>query len=469
MNKHFDLIAIGGGSGGLAVAEKAAGFGKRVAVVEASKIGGTCVHSGCVPKKVMWYAANLAHAVDDAADFGIPARRGQTDWAKLIAGRKRYIGRINDYWNGHVADSGITRINGSARFIDASHIEVNGHVYSAEHIVVATGSHPIVPPVSGADLGITSDGFFALEKQPRKVAVIGGGYIGVELAGVLRALDSEVTLVAREERVLKAFDPLISEALMDEMRKQDIDLRLGFQVAGLARTDVGISFDAVTGERLDGFDCVIWAVGRIPNTGALDLSAAGLEVRSDGTVPTDAYQNTTVAGIYAIGDVTGRKPLTPVAIAAGRRLADRLFGGKPESKIDYDNIPSVVFAHPPVATVGLTEEEARERYPKVVVYKTEFTPMRYALSEHAAKTAMKLVCAGEEQRVVGIHLIGDNVDEMLQGFAVAVKMGATKADFDNTIAIHPVSAEELVTMKTPEPQPESIQDLPTDREWREVA
>ena len=469
MNKHFDLIAIGGGSGGLAVAEAAAQYGKRVAIVEAGKIGGTCVNNGCVPKKVMWYAADLAHAVDDAAGFGIPARRGETDWASLVAGRERYIGRITSHWNGYVEDSGIERVSGFARFVDAKRIEVDGETYSADHIVIATGSHPVIPPVPGADLAITSDGFFELAEQPKKVAVIGGGYIGVELAGMLRALGSEVTLVAREGRVLKDFDPMISEVLMDEMRAQGIALRMGVQVTGLTSSNVGIALDSADGVRLDGYDRIIWAVGRAPNTRSLDLEAAAVETLANGIVPTDEYQNTNVSGIYAIGDVTGQKALTPVAIAAGRRLADRLVGGKPESKVDYDNVPSVVFAHPPVATVGLTEAQARGQHEMVTVYKTAFTPMRHALSARGVSTAMKLVCVGEEQRVVGIHLIGDNVDEMLQGFAVAVKMGATKADFDNTVAIHPVSAEELVTMKTPEPEPDATQDLDTGLEWREVA
>ncbi|MEJ2592067.1 MAG: glutathione-disulfide reductase [Candidatus Thiodiazotropha sp.] len=469
MNRHFDLIAIGGGSGGLAVAERAAAHGRRVAVVEPARMGGTCVNNGCVPKKVMWYAANLAHAVDDAPAFGIPAQRGATDWRRLVEGRQRYIGNINRYWDGYVETLGVTHLRGHARFIGPGEIEVDGQTYGADHIVVATGGRPIVPPLPGAELGITSDGFFELTEQPRRVAVIGGGYIGVELAGMLAALGSEVTVVALEERLLEVFDPMISQVLMHEMQQQGIALRLSFQVAGLARTAAGIALDAIDGERLDGFDCVIWAVGRAPNTRSLNLQAAGVEVRSNGIVPTDPFQNTNVPGIYAIGDITGRTPLTPVAIAAGRRLAERLFNDQPESRVDYDNIPSVVFSHPPVATVGLTEPAARERHQKVRVYRTEFTPMRHALSEHGVTTAMKLVCAGDEERVVGIHLIGDNVDEMLQGFAVAVKMGATKADFDNTIAIHPISAEELVTLKVPEPDPVEHHSIDGGVEWKVTA
>ena len=417
----------------------------------------------------MWYAAHLAQAVDDASGFGIPARREATDWAALVAGRDRYIRNINSYWDGYVDDSGITRIDGRARFVDARTVDVNGERYSADHIVIATGGRPIVPPVPGAELGITSDGFFALTRQPRKVAVIGAGYIGVELAGVLRALGSDVSVIALEERVLELFDPMIGDVLMGEMRRQGIELHMSFRVAGLARTGAGIAVDSAAGERLDGFDCVIWAVGRAPNTRDLGLEAAGVDTRANGIVPTDAFQNTSVPGIYAVGDITGRTPLTPVAIAAGRRLADRLFGGRPQARLDYDNIPSVVFAHPPVGTVGLTEPQARERYGKVTIYQTDFTPMRYALSAHGVTTAMKLVCAGEDQRVVGIHLVGDNVDEMLQGFAVAVKLGVTKAQLDDTVAIHPISAEELVTMKTPEPEPVAHHSIDYGVEWKESA
>ncbi len=469
MNRHFDLIIIGGGSGGLAVAEQAARFGRRVAVVESGKMGGTCVNNGCVPKKVMWYAANLAHAVEDAGDFGIPAKRGDTDWAKLVEGRQRYIENINCYWDGYVEELGIRHLQGRARFIGPGEIEVDGQAYGADHIVIATGGRPIVPRVPGAELGITSDGFFTLEEQPRRVAVIGGGYIGVELAGVLAGLGSEVTLVALENRLLEVFDPMIGQVLMREMQQQGISLRLGFQVAGLAKRGSGISLDAVDGERLDGFDQVIWAVGRAPNTGDLNLQAAGVEMRGNGIVLTDEFQNTNVPGIYAVGDITGRTPLTPVAIAAGRRLAERLFNNQPESRVDYENIPSVVFSHPPVATIGLTEPVARQQYEKVTVYQTEFTPMRYALSSHGVTTAMKLICAGKEERIVGIHLIGDSVDEMLQGFAVAVKMGATKADFDNTLAIHPISAEELVTMKVAQPEPVEHNSIDTGIAWKETA
>ena len=454
MSQHFDLIAIGGGSGGLAVAEKAAQFGKRVALIEGAKLGGTCVNAGCVPKKVMWYAANLAAAVADAPDYGVQVRADGLDWGKLIAGRNQYIADINGYWDGYAERLGLTRIDGFARFVDARTVAVGDQHYTADHIVIATGGRPIVPRMPGADLGITSDGFFALDEQPKRVAIIGGGYIGVELAGVLSALGTEITIVALEDRMLALFDPLISETLAENMRLHGIDMHLQFEVAGIERDEQGLVLAARDGQRLTGFDQVIWAVGRAPNTRELNLEAAGITVERSGVIPTDAWQNTTVPGIYAIGDITGREPLTPVAIAAGRRLAERLFNDKPDSKLDYENVPTVVFAHPPIGKVGLTEPEARERYgDTLTIYETRFTPMRYSLNAHGPKTAMKLVCAGEDEKVVGIHLIGDGVDEMMQGFGVAVKMGATKADLDNTVAIHPCSAEELVTLKVPVRRP----------------
>ena len=472
-NKHFDLISIGAGSGGLAVAENAAMSGRKVAVIEAGRIGGTCVNNGCVPKKVMWYAAQLAHAVDDANSFGIPAQRGKTDWRALVDARDNYIDNINNYWDGYVNEQGIHFIQGYAQFVDATTVEVDGEHYTADHIVIATGSQPIVPLVPGAELGITSDGFFQLEQQPERVAIIGGGYIGVELSGVLRALGSEVTLVAMEERLLNLFDEMISENLQTQMQQQGIDVRTSFQVAELSQHEQGLSVHSNTGKIIEAFDSVIWAVGRRANTQQLKLDAAGVDVLPHGVIVVDDVNNTNIDNVYAIGDVTGKATLTPVAIRAGRELADRLFaasadGSSAKAKkmlIDEQAVPSVVFAHPPIATLGLSESEARQQHDRVSVYSSRFTPMRHALSEAGATTAMKLVCVGEQEKIVGIHMIGDGVDEMLQGFAVAVNMGATRADFINTIAIHPTSAEELVTMRIPDPEP--VLDITDDVEnWK---
>ena len=447
----FDLIVIGGGSGGLAVAEKAAGYGRTVALIDPNPLGGTCVNQGCVPKKIMWYGAHLAHAVKDAPEFGVPVGTvaDDFDWARLVDGRQRYTKGINDYWRNYIEGLGINHIRGKARFVDAKSVQVDGIEYTADHIAVATGGRPIIPGVSGAELGIDSDGFFALERLPRNVAIIGAGYVGVELAGVLRALGSRVSLMAQKDRVLESFDDLISETVAASMRQQGIDLHLGFKVEQLDKNGTGIAVTSGNGERLEGYDQVIWAVGRRPNTDDLGLQAAGVECSANGLVPTDAFQNTNIEGIYALGDITGRSPLTPVAVAAGRRLADRIFGGQVSARLDYENIPTVVFTHPPAGSVGLTESEAMEKHTRVSVYESSFTPMRYALNDSGFVTAMKLVCAGDEERVVGIHMTGDGVDEMLQGFAVALKMGAAKADFDSTVAIHPSSAEELVTMKRP--------------------
>lgn len=448
---HFDLIAIGAGSGGLAVARKAAQLGRKVAVVEARELGGTCVNRGCVPKKVLWHAAQLAHAVEDAPDFGISTSKSKTNWRQLVQGRNDYVGRIQDNWQNNLQLDNISIINGEAEFLSKREISVNGQVYSADHIVIATGSQPIIPPLPGAELGISSDGFFALEEQPEKVAIIGGGYIAVELAGLMNALGSSVTVVALENRLLERFDVMLGEELQQHMQSQGIEVHTGFQASELSKDESGKRLHSVKGDLLSGFDVIIWAVGRSPNTRGLNLDAAGIRYLHNGTVPSDEYENTNVPGIYAIGDITGKAALTPVAVSAGRKLAERLFADKPESRQDYEMIPSVVFAHPPVASIGQDEASAVETHDDgVTVYESHFTPMRYALSSKGYhKTRMKLVCAGPEEKVVGIHLIGDAVDEMLQGFAVAVKMGANKADLDATVAIHPGGAEELVTMKNP--------------------
>ena len=446
--QDFDLIALGGGSGGLAAAERAAQLGKRVLLIEPNALGGTCVNLGCVPKKLMWYGAQVAESLRNAAGFGFDVEVKGFSWKTLVDARRARVKGIGDWWAGYAVEQGITLVKGLGRLVNASTVEVDGVQYSAPHIVVSTGGRPFVPPVPGAELGITSDGFFALDEQPQRVAILGGGYIGVEIAGLMRSFGSEVTVADIAPRILMPFDLMLSETLSQHMRHEGIELRMPFRSAGLRKTDAGIVIDGAEGEALGPFDCVIWAAGRKPNTDGIGLDAAGVEVQPNGFVPTDEYQNTNVPGVYAIGDITGRMALTPVAVAAGRRLIMRLFAGQAEAKLSYDNIPSVVFSHPPMGSVGLTETQAREQFgTAVTVYQTDFTPMKYAMVAHKAPTAMKLVCAGVEEKVVGIHLIGDGADEMLQGFAVAVKAGLSKVDFDNTVAIHPTSSEELVTLK----------------------
>ena len=446
----YDFVVLGGGSGGLAAAQRAAEYGARVAVVEPGRLGGTCVNVGCVPKKVMWNAAQLAHALDDAAGYGFSVTRHGHDWAALKHGRDAYVKRLNGIYRRNLERKSIDWVRGAGRFSAANRVATDrGDVLDAGHVLIATGGYPIVPDLPGAERGITSDGFFELEALPRRTAVIGSGYIAVELAGVLRALGSEVVQLVRYDSVLRAFESALGRHLVEHMRAAGIDVVAGAVPEAVQYGDGGLTVRTADGREFEGFDCLLWAIGRSPNTAALDLPGAGVATGPRGHVVVDAHQNTSVSGIYAVGDVTGKAQLTPVAIAAGRRLADRLFGGQPDRRLSYDNIPSVIFSHPPVGTVGLSEAQARERFgdDSVRVYRSEFVPMYNALTEHKPRTVMKLVAVGEDERVAGCHLIGAGADEMLQGFAVAVTMGATKADLDNTVAIHPTSAEEFVTMR----------------------
>ncbi len=446
---HFDLLAIGAGSGGLSVVERAAAHGARCAIVEPDRLGGTCVNRGCVPKKILWYGASLAHSLREAGDYGFSLTTGKFDWQRLKTVRDAYIGDIRGWYGDSLADAGIEKITGSARITSAHTVAVGKQSYSAEHIVIASGSSPFVPEIPGSELGITSDGFFGIDRCPQRVALVGGGYIAVEIACMLRAYGAEVTLILRGSQLLRNFDNMLREVLLEEMLDNGINILSSLQVQRVRETKAGEkSLSCNTGLELGGFDLLLWAMGRTPNTAGLGLDSVGVEVRDDGHILTDDYQNTNVPGIYAIGDVTGRFPLTPVAVAAGRRLADRLFGGMPDRHLQYQNIPTVVFSHPPVGSVGMTEAEARERHGKAVkIYQSRFSPMYAVPLKHGRKSAMKLVTVGTDERIAGCHVIGPGADEMLQGFAVALRMGATKADFDDTVAIHPTSAEELVTMK----------------------
>ena len=447
---HFDLICIGGGSGGIASARRAAEYGAKVAVIESARLGGTCVNVGCVPKKLFWYAANTADALANAPLYGfadIPAQP-RFDWAHFKRERDAYIARLNGIYGNNLDKSGVTLVRGHARFLDKNRIDVNGQSYSADHIIIATGGSPTLPQIPGAELGSTSDDFFALESQPKVAVIVGGGYIACEIAGVLQALGTQTHLVIRGERPLRQLDADISASLGDAMREQGIQLHTSRQVQSVSKNGEALAITLDNGDVLNA-DFLLWAMGRHANTHSLDLANAGVITRANGEIPVDAYQNTNIPGIYAIGDNTGAIALTPVAIAAGRRLAARLFNGDTQARLDYDNIPTVLFTHPPIGTVGLNEQAAQAQHGKdnIKTYRAPFTPMARTFAAHKAKTLMKLICLGKEERVIGIEMIGDGVDEMLQGFAVAVKMGATKADFDRTVAIHPTSAEELVTLR----------------------
>uniref|UniRef100_A0A8C2INS0 Glutathione reductase, mitochondrial n=2 Tax=Cyprinus carpio TaxID=7962 RepID=A0A8C2INS0_CYPCA len=464
---RFDFLVIGGGSGGLAGARRAAELGATAAVIESHKLGGTCVHNvSCVVKNVMWNTSTHAEYLHDHEDYGFEGAKAHFNWELIKRKRDAYVSRLNQIYRNNLDKGKIESIHGYARFTDDPEptVEVNGKKFTAPHILIATGGHPSTvseDDVPGASLGITSDGFFELESCPKRSVIVGAGYIAVEMAGILSTLGSKTSIIIRQGGVLRNFDALISSNCTKELQNQAYPNILMFsQVKSVQKTDKGLSVKLVTKdpddkdaqEKCDTIhevDCLLWAIGREPNTAGLNLSSIGVKLDERGHIVVDDFQNTTRAGVYAVGDVCGRALLTPVAIAAGRKLAHRLFEGKADSKISYNNIATVVFSHPPIGTVGLTEDEAIKTWGKdsVKVYTTSFTPMYYAMTTRKSQCIMKLVCAGKNEKVVGLHMQGFGCDEMLQGFAVAVNMGATKEDFDRTIAIHPTSSEELVTLR----------------------
>ncbi|AXW86481.1 glutathione-disulfide reductase [Lonsdalea britannica] len=450
MTKHYDYLAIGGGSGGIASINRAAMYGKKCALIEAKYLGGTCVNVGCVPKKVMWHAAQIAEAIHNyGPDYGFDVTVNGFNWDTLVKNRSAYIDRIHHSYDNVLGKNQVEVIRGFARFVDAHTVEVNGEKITADHILIATGGRPTLPDVPGAEYGINSDGFFELDALPKRVAVVGAGYIAVEIAGVLNALGAETHLFVRKHAPLRQFDPLIVETLVEVMQAEGPSLHTESTPKAVVKNADGSLTLQLEDGKTQTVDCLVWAIGRQPATDNLNLEAAGVALDDRGYVKVDKFQNTNVDGIYAVGDNTGAVELTPVAVAAGRRLSERLFNNKPNEHLDYSNIPTVVFSHPPIGTVGLTEPQAREKYgdEEVKVYKSSFTAMYTAVTQHRQPCRMKLVCVGPEEKVVGVHGIGFGVDEMLQGFAVAVKMGATKQDFDNTVAIHPTGAEEFVTMR----------------------
>lgn len=448
--REYDYIAIGGGSGGIASINRAASYGQKCAIIEAKYLGGTCVNVGCVPKKVMWYGAQIAEAINlYAPDYGFDVTVNQFDFAKLRESREAYIDRIHQSYERVLGNNKVDVIRGFAKFVDAHTVEVNGELIKAKHILIATGGRPSHPNIEGAKYGIDSDGVFALKALPKRVAVVGAGYIAVELSGVLHSLGVETHLFVRKHAPLRNFDPLIVETLVEIMNSEGATLHTHAIPQKVVKNDDGSLTLFLEDGRSQTVDCLVWAIGRVPMTDQLNLEAAGVKTNSKGFIEVDKYQNTNVQGIYAVGDNTGAVELTPVAVAAGRRLSERLFNNKPTEHLDYNLIPTVVFSHPPIGTVGLTEPQAIEQYgaKNVKVYKSTFTSMYTAVTQHRQPCRMKLVCAGPEEKIVGLHGIGFGVDEMIQGFAVAIKMGATKKDFDNTVAIHPTGSEEFVTMR----------------------
>lgn len=448
----FDLIVLGAGSGGLAAAFRAASHGARVALLAEGPLGGTCVNVGCVPKKAMWLAADLAQKMAMARElgFGMPDVTPALDWPTFITHRQRYITNIHGSYQQRLGESRIALLPIRGRLVAPNTVECSDGIrLSAQHILIATGGRPHRPNIPGAELGIDSDGFFHLGAAPAHVAIVGAGYIAVELAGVLQALGSHVELLVRGRRVLTGFDDDITAQLVEDQRQHGIHTHFDYALLSLhAAPDDKVVVRNVAGSDSSPCDSVIFATGRQPNSDDIGLEAVNVARDASGHIIVDAFQRTSVAGIHAVGDVSSKIALTPVAIAAARRLMDRLFGGQPDAVLDYADIATVVFSHPPIGKVGLTEAEARLQAGDTVrVYRASFRPMLHALASSPQRSLFKLVCVGEDERVVGIHLLGEGADEILQGFAVALKRGICKRDLDDTIAIHPTSAEEVVLMR----------------------
>ena len=456
---HFDFLVVGGGSGGLGAARRAASYGAKVAIIEKGPIGGTCVNVGCVPKKLMYNASTLREAIDDARDYGSEVIKGDNfAWRACKQARDAYIERLHrNYWTNLEKDN-VKTILGTATFLSDHSIQVDHTTYTADHICIAVGGHPKKPDIPGQEYTIDSDGFFALEEQPKRVAVVGAGYIAVELSGVFNGLGSKVDLYVRQDKALRKFDSMLVDMLDDEMKKSGINITSHSKITEVTKQPDGRLSLTITRQPKDGqptqstagdYDCVLMAIGRVPELEKLKPEKAGVKLSKEGFVAVDEWQTTNVTHIYAIGDVCGMVELTPVAIAAGRKLSDRVFGGKKDSKLDYNNVPSVIFSHPPIGTIGLSERDAVRQYGagKVWKYEARFTNMYHALTHRRTMTGMKILVVGEEEKVVGLHVIGLAADEMIQGFGCAVKMGATKADIDNVVAIHPTASEELVTMR----------------------
>ncbi|KAG6008337.1 GTP-binding protein gtr1 [Claviceps pusilla] len=466
ITKETDYLVLGGGSGGLGSARMASSkFGAKTMVVEASRLGGTCVNVGCVPKKVTYNAAAIAETIHDAKAYGFSVEQtAPFDWATFKKKRDAYIQRLNGIYERNLGNDKVEYLHGWGRLVSKNQVEVTQDdgskvLVNAKKILLAVGGRPSSPPsIPGAELGLNSDGFFDIDKQPKKVAIVGAGYIAVEFAGMFNALGTETHLFIRHKTFLRNFDPMIQETVTKEYERLGVHVHKESQATKLEKDADGkltVTYKDGQGNEssISGVDHLIWAVGRVPETDKIGLKEVGVKLNEKGHVMVDEYQNSSVDGIYALGDVTGQVELTPVAIAAGRKLAHRLFGPAQFStlKLDYQNVPSVVFSHPEVGSIGLTEPQAVEKYGKdnIKVYKTSFTAMYYAMMEPDQKgpTSYKLIVTGPEEKVIGLHIMGLGSGEMLQGFGVAIKMGATKADFDSCVAIHPTSAEELVTLK----------------------
>jgi len=446
-NDDFDLIVIGGGSGGVRAGRLSAGFGARVAVIEAREFGGTCVNVGCVPKKLFAYAAHVADDMHDAAGFGWRIEPGHFDWPTLIENKNREIARLNGIYQRLLEQAGATIVRGAARLLDAHSVAVGERRLRSERILIATGGWPQVPAVPGAEHVLTSNDIFHLETLPHRTVVVGGGYIAVEFAGIFNGLGRATTQLYRGALFLRGFDDDARRFLAEEMRKKGIDLRFDADIARITRDLGELELTLTDGSSLR-CDLVLYATGRKPNTRGLGLQQVGVSLRADGAIEVDANYRSSVPSIYAIGDVTDRVNLTPVALAEGTALAWHLFrdGGK---AVDYEFIPSTIFSTPNLGTVGYSEAQARAKFGDVAIYRSSFTPLKHTLSGSSEKTLMKLVVERATDRVIGAHMVGPDAGETIQGLAIALKAGATKTLFDRTIGIHPTAAEEWVTMREP--------------------
>ena len=445
----FDLFVIGGGSGGVRAARMAAQRGARVALAEVGALGGTCVNVGCIPKKLYSYAAHYAEAFEEATGYGWSAAQPVLDWGLLKANRAREITRLNGIYQGLLTGAGVQTIPGWARLVDPHTVEVNGQQHSARHILVATGGSPQVPDIPGREFVLTSDDMFDLDPFPQRLVVVGGGYIACEFSSIFQGLGAQVTLLNRGDQILRGFDEEVRNFVAGEMRKTGIDLQVKTEVQAITRTAKGLDVALKSGTVLQA-DAVLYATGRAPHVRDIGLEAAGVEQGKGGAITVNAQYQTSVPSIYALGDVTARVQLTPVALAEAMVVVDALFGTGQRS-MDYEFIPTAVFTHPSIGTVGYTEEAARERFggDDIRVFRSEFKALKHTLSGSSERTLMKLVVEDATDRVVGLHMVGADAGEIVQGFAVALRAGATKAVFDSTIGIHPTAAEEFVTMRTP--------------------
>ncbi len=446
----FDLITIGAGSGGVAASRRAGSYGARVAICEGDRVGGTCVIRGCVPKKLLVYGSHFREEFEDAEGFGWTVGPRSLDWSTLVERKRREVDRLNGVYLRLLRDSGVTLLEGRATLVDARTVEVSGRRYSAKNILLATGGKPSLPSdVRGIEHAITSDEALDLPGLPRRVVIVGGGYIGVEFASIFNAAGASVTMLIRGDAVLRGFDDDLRAAVTSALREKGVEVRCDLAVSDIERRLDTVNVMTTSNECLDA-DAVMFATGRVPNTRGIGLEAVGVTLDARGAVVVDERSRSSVEGVYAVGDCTDRLNLTPVAIAEGRAVAESLFNNRP-TVVDHRNVPTAVFCQPPAATVGLSERDARAQHGEVDVYVTSFRPLKHAVTGRGERTTMKLVVDRATQRVLGCHMVGADAPEIIQGFAVAVRCGATKADFDATVGVHPSAAEEFVTMRERRP------------------